>query len=374
MDLFGDLPEPDHIRENTLINEPHSTPQIVSRSSENEKKEEKRKFQSEIDSPEPEQKQRKTEASDFVFSLKGYVADRQGEREDMQDAHVIINDFLQEIPGLHKSINRLALYAVFDGHGGVRASRFASQHLHNNLRDKFPKGDVAQVDKEIKKIFIEAFKKTDEDFLKEATKNKPSWKDGTTAVVVLAINDTLYIANLGDSKAVLCRYKEDLQKCVGVPLTSDHSPSLYGERMRIQKAGGSVRDGRVMGVLEVARSIGDGPYKNHGVTCVPDIKRCQLTEHDRYLMIACDGLWKSYSIDESIQYVNKILEDKTIQASGKKSEDDVKFDTVCNKLANAAVLRLSGDNVTVVVVAVQEFFREHWPCILAVAILQMFCC
>ena len=31
-------------------------------------------------------------------------------------------------------------------------------------------GDVKQVEKEIKKIFIEAFKKTDEDFLKEAAR------------------------------------------------------------------------------------------------------------------------------------------------------------------------------------------------------------
>lgn len=29
---------------------------------------------------------------------------------------------------------------------------------------------------------------------------KPSWKDGTTAINVLAINNTLYIANIGDSK------------------------------------------------------------------------------------------------------------------------------------------------------------------------------
>ena len=41
------------------------------------------------------------------------------------------------------------------------------------------------------------------------------------------------------------------------------------------------REGRVMGVLEVSRSIGDGPYKNHGVSCIPDVKRCQLTDNDR---------------------------------------------------------------------------------------------
>ena len=31
-------------------------------------------------------------------------------------------------------------------------------------------GDISQVEKDIRKSFIEAFKKTDDDFLKEATK------------------------------------------------------------------------------------------------------------------------------------------------------------------------------------------------------------
>ncbi|BFZ23567.1 hypothetical protein BsWGS_26606 [Bradybaena similaris] len=362
MDLFGDLPEPDHTKKqsSSLQQTPNLPVKTTVDQLDAEKKGEKRRIQVKTDAGNNETKgkqqkkdEEKTHCS-IAYTLKGYVADRQGEREDMQDAHVIIDDYLPFVPGLHESIHRLALYAVFDGHGGSRASRFASEHLHNNLRDKFPKGDVAQVEKEIKKVFIEAFKKTDEDFLKEATKNKPSWKDGTTAVVVLAINDTLYIANLGDSKAILCRHRENDEKCVGIPLTSDHSPSLYEERMRIQKAGGNVRDGRVMGVLEVARSIGDGMYKNHGVTCIPDIKRCQLTENDKYLMIACDGLWKSYSVDESIKFVNKILEDGAIVATGRKSAEDVRFDQVCSKLANAAVLRLSGDNVTVVLVSIHK--------------------
>ena len=45
------------------------------------------------------------------------------------------------------------------------------------------------------------------------------------------------------------------------------------------------REGRVMGQLEVSRSIGDGPYKNHGVSCVPDVKRCQLCDNDRWVHI-----------------------------------------------------------------------------------------
>jgi hypothetical protein len=41
------------------------------------------------------------------------------------------------------------------------------------------------------------------------------------------------------------------------------------------------REGRLMGMLEVSRSLGDGALKKHGLSCLPDVKRCQLTEDDR---------------------------------------------------------------------------------------------
>ena len=44
---------------------------------------------------------------------------------------------------------------------------------------------------------------------------------------------------------------------------------------------GLSRDGRLMGVLEVSRSIGDGAFKMHGVSSTPDVKKCQLSANDR---------------------------------------------------------------------------------------------
>lgn len=85
-------------------------------------------------------------------------------------------------------------------------------------------------------------------------------------------------------QAVLCR-KKDNDTHIALPLTVDHSPMLFEERTRIQKAGGFVRDGRVQGIIEVSRSIGDGSFKTFGVTYVPDVKKVTLTEDDKSVLI-----------------------------------------------------------------------------------------
>ncbi|XP_019628071.1 PREDICTED: integrin-linked kinase-associated serine/threonine phosphatase 2C-like [Branchiostoma belcheri] len=374
MDLFGDLPEPNAEKETeeevksemqvfkkqaevSLFDDlpaestPTCAPEVKVLSN-----------GSKVDDPEARGQKRKAEeesqqaqkiTAKGLSSLVGYAAGRKGEREEMQDAHVIMDDFTHQFSCLSPKISRLAYYGVYDGHGGKRASLYTADNLHNNIADKFPKGDVLNMEKEIKKCLIEAFKKTDEEFLKEASKHKPVWKDGTTAVSILVVDDVMYIANLGDSKAILCRRKED-GSLTGVPLTNDHSPVQYEERQRIQKAGGSVREGRVLGVLEVSRSIGDGQYKRCGVINTPDVKRCQLTQDDRFLLLACDGLWKAFSVSEAIQYVSEVLQDETILATEFHSAEEVRFDTACSKLASEAVLRGSSDNVTVLLVSVKK--------------------
>ncbi|ELT91993.1 hypothetical protein CAPTEDRAFT_169445 [Capitella teleta] len=280
--------------------------------------------------------------------LSSHVAERRGERADMQDAHVIIEDFSSFVSHLHSSVGRISYYAVFDGHAGDRASKFAAENVHKKIASGFPKGELNRVEADMKKCLVDAYKKSDEEFLKLATQNKPVWKDGTTAISVLVINNTLYIANLGDSKAILCRYNPDSQKHTALPLSKCHNPTDYEERMRIQKAGGNVREGRVMGVLEVSRSIGDGPYKKLGISAIPDVKRCQLTDEDRYIVIACDGLWKSFSNDEAIKEINCIIEAKESQV---ESESSV-WDAASNHLASEAVRKLSADNVTVLIIKI----------------------
>lgn len=74
---------------------------------------------------------------------------------------------------------------------------------------------------------------------------------GSTAVCALVFPDCIYIANCGDSRAVLCRG--------GIPVvsTKDHKPKDPEEKARIEAAGGSVHGNRVMAVLAVSRALGD---------------------------------------------------------------------------------------------------------------------
>jgi len=287
--------------------------------------------------------------------FRGFHASRKGERDEMQDCHVIIDDFLAELPAGSRSssIKCLSFFAVYDGHGGARAAKFCAENLHRIIAEMFPKTeDLTNFDKDVKRCFVDAFKKIDDEFLAEATKVKPVAKDGTTATAVVCMNNVLYVANLGDSKAILCRWKPEEKKEIALTLTKDHNPNVYDERMRIQKFGGTVKDGRIMGVLEVSRSIGDGPYKNHGLICVPDIKRCTLTENDRYFIIACDGLWKALTNQQAMEIVAEVLKDRTIEGSELRSEEDARWDAVCSRLTAEAVRKGCGDNVTVIAVQI----------------------
>ena len=66
---------------------------------------------------------------------------------------------------------------------------------------------------------------------------------GSTCVVAVIRDNTLTVANAGDSRAVLCRRGE------AIPLSRDHKPQDEDERARIQNAGGFVQEGRVNGSL-----------------------------------------------------------------------------------------------------------------------------
>jgi len=113
--------------------------------------------------------------------------------------------------------------------------------------------------------------------------------------VALIHGNELYVANAGDSRAVLC------SKDRAVEMSLDHKPDLPVERERIYSAGGYIQDGRVKGSLNLSRAIGDLEFKaNHElepaaqmITSFPDVKQFVIGEHETFLLMGCDGIWES---------------------------------------------------------------------------------
>ncbi|CAL8079425.1 unnamed protein product [Calicophoron daubneyi] len=319
------------------------------------------------------------------FELYIYIAAtvaRKGERPEMQDAHLCIDDMSPYLrQPVAEDIRRLSYFGVFDGHGGDRASTFVSKRLHLHVSSLFPKGGIRQIEKDIRRVLYDAYKRTDEEFLREAAKQRPHWRDGSTAATVLLVNNTLYIANLGDSKVVLARASVEPAANSGdisdtslsaLCLTRDHNPVDYEERQRIQATGASVQNGRVNSVLEVSRSFGDYQFKKQGVICIPDVRKCQLTPNDRFILIACDGLWKSFPPNEAVALTNRLLlqelnSEQTVDPSFQIPKCNIdthpcelsyrSVEHVCAHLVNEAVLRMSGDNVTCTLIVFPSSYK-----------------
>ncbi|CAN0386265.1 unnamed protein product, partial [Ectocarpus sp. 8 AP-2014] len=128
---------------------------------------------------------------------------------------------------------------------------------------------------------------------------------GCTAVVALVRGPRVWVANAGDSRALVAgRGKDGLVVARG--LTRDQNPDSPGERERIEAMGGFVSDPEEAGAsarvwldatktlvgLAMARSIGDLAVKRVGVIALPEVTEYVLQPEDEFLVLASDGVWE----------------------------------------------------------------------------------
>ena len=106
----------------------------------------------------------------------------------------------------------------------------------------------------------------------------------------------LYVANVGDTRAVLSKSN------VAERLSVDDNCKNAHEVARIKAEGGIILDNRVGGVLAVTRAFGDHALKKCGLTPVPHIVKYILKPFDKYLVIASDGVWDELSDQDAINY------------------------------------------------------------------------
>jgi len=157
---------------------------------------------------------------------------------------------------------------------------------------------------------------------------------GTTAVVAFSKGNLLWIANVGDSRAVLSK------NGVAVRVTTDHKPTLESERNRILDLKGYVIFGRVNGVLAVSRALGDFYFHPH-VSCEPEVFGPFDVYNDEYqfLILACDGLWDVVDDNTAVDIVK----------GSKTPEEGAK------RLVKSALTAQSTDNISVVVIFFPNF-------------------
>ncbi|XP_054010564.1 protein phosphatase 1B isoform X1 [Hylaeus anthracinus] len=257
------------------------------------------------------------------------VASMQGWRMEMEDAH-------RAITGLKGGLSDWSYFAVFDGHAGALVSEHSAEHLLECIMqtEEFKADDVITG-------IHSGFLRLDDEMRGLPEMSSGTEKSGSTAVCAFVSPRNIYIANCGDSRAVLCR--------AGGPVfsTRDHKPVLPAERERIQNAGGSVMIQRVNGALAVSRALGDYEYKtlkDRGpceqlVSPEPEIfMRDRDDEHDEFLVLACDGIWDVMNNEELCDFIHSRL----------LLTDDL--EAVTNQVIDTCLYKGSRDNMSIVLV------------------------
>ncbi|XP_027112602.1 probable protein phosphatase 2C 63 [Coffea arabica] len=272
---------------------------------------------------------------------------------------------------------------VYDGHGGPEASRFVNRHLFPYLH-KFASEQGGLSADVIKK----AFSATEEDFtqlVKRSLAVTPQIASVGSCCLVGAIsNDQLYVANLGDSRAVLGRrgFDGESSSVVAERLTTDHNVSCEKVRREVeaQHPGDSPiviycrGVWRIKGIIQVSRSIGDVylkkpefnrdpifqqfgnpvPLRRPVLTAEPSIICKKIQPQDLFLIFASDGLWEHLTDEAAVEIVfknpragiAKRLVGAALREAAKKREMRYKDMTQIEK----GIRRHFHDDITVVVI------------------------
>lgn len=143
---------------------------------------------------------------------------------------------------------------------------------------------------------------------------------GATLTVMLCLDRQCFVANVGDSRAVMVLEDGDV-----TVLSRDHKPMLPTERKRIESHGGLVakvlfagqddvsEPYRVFKVgenspgLAMSRSLGDNVAASLGVIATPDVNCITLSETAMALVCASDGVWDKVTNEECAAIVHGLI-------------------------------------------------------------------
>ncbi|KAG2706054.1 hypothetical protein I3760_05G086500 [Carya illinoinensis] len=274
---------------------------------------------------------------------------------------------------------------IYDGHGGPETSRYINVHLFQHLKRFTAEQQSMSMD-----VIRKAFQATEDGFLSLVTREWPIKPQiaavGSCALVGIICGGTLYIANLGDSRAVLGRVVRATGEVLAIQMSMEHNACIESVRQELQSLHPNDSQivvlkhnvWRVKGLIQISRSIGDvylkksefnreplyskfrlrEPFERPILSSEPAISVHQLQPHDQFIIFASDGLWEHLSNQEAVDMVQnhphngsaRRLVKAALQEAAKKRE--MRYSDL--KRIDRGVRRHFHDDITVIVVFVDS--------------------
>ncbi|DBA03214.1 TPA: hypothetical protein N0F65_003934 [Lagenidium giganteum] len=262
------------------------------------------------------------------YSKRGYYPEAR--KKANQDSYYCETHF--------NSDSQKAYFAVFDGHGqfGDVCSQFAAerlpQHITEHLQQKT--GTLPALTR--------AHVQTNQEMHDAGFDDSMS---GTTSISVLFCGNEIHVANVGDSRAIIAQEDikalefEDGSRLIAKPLSIDQTPFRKDERERVKKCGARILTvDQVEGLEPIhenwglslgdeidengdppriwhpygqypgtafTRSIGDAVSEELGVIAEPEILSKVLNSHDKFIVIASDGVFEFLTSQNVVDIVRK---------------------------------------------------------------------
>jgi serine/threonine protein phosphatase PrpC len=235
---------------------------------------------------------------------------------------------------LERNINGVLnfnIFGVLDGHGvnGHFASQFVTRYIINRIKNHSllksldnPKNIYNKLKSNNFQIITNIFLDADLQIRKQEFNVEMS---GTTAVLVIELDEHIICANTGDSRAILI-YDDSNDKNLSntkiFNLSNDAKPDLPNEKKRIYECGGVVEQvidetdetvgpyriwikGETYPGLAISRTIGDSDAKKIGVIANPEFIEYTITPQTKYIIACSDGIWEFLKNEEVMEIANQ---------------------------------------------------------------------
>ena len=315
--------------------------------------------------------------------IKGYGANTyQGLVRNYNEDRVSIIINMNKPKNYNKKIwPKTSFFGIYDGHGGNKCADYLRDSLHKLIfsDENYPEN----VNEAIKNGFLKA----ENEFLNNHSLDKNNNmniidRSGSCAIIVIIIENKIYVANVGDSRGLLSKNNGSEY----IIITEDHKPSNENEQKRITENGGEVYQTqtpingvdndtlsnqillgpyRVLpGRLSVSRTIGDVEAKKvqfggnpKVIIPNPDIYCYDLNKDDiDFIILGCDGIYDQISSNEILDLAWMIFNNKEINNNSTIHD---KCGLIVDFILKASMARKSFDNVTCVIIALKEYKSKN---------------